>query len=420
MKIKTTSKILLLLFVLCQLTSCSKPEVKVNESLINTAHLDYLYDEVAVLGENVGVVHIYCEYPDYKFVDDSDEGMACIDDAARAAVFYIEYYKLNGDEESLYKAEMLTKFMLKMQAGSGWFYNFIFADGTINTDHINSVAEPGWWSWRAMWALNKSYSLFQNINPELAEKISSALHRSVDLFKNYIPTSSVTKEYLGVEVPDWLPAGSSGDQSALLIITLLDYSEQFKDESVVPFVKKLADGLLLMQKGDEENFPYYAILSWRNLWHGWGSIQSYALINAGLKLNVKDYISAGLKEIDHFYDYQLENNFIQEFKIERVENAYKLIDGKKFSQIAYQIRSMVYGCLAAYQIDKNEQYLQKAIKIADWLYGNNACKVNMYNKETGRCFDGIISETEVNKNSGAESTIEALLTLIELEKQNEK
>jgi len=39
----------------------------------------------------------------------------------------------------------------------------------------------------------------------------------------------------------------------------------------------------------------------------------------------------------------------------------------------------------------------------------------MYDPVTGRCLDGIRDSTTVNRNSGAESTIEALMTLIELE-----
>jgi hypothetical protein len=39
----------------------------------------------------------------------------------------------------------------------------------------------------------------------------------------------------------------------------------------------------------------------------------------------------------------------------------------------------------------------------------------MYDPQTGRCFDGINDKENINKNSGAESTIEALLTLIEVE-----
>ncbi len=40
----------------------------------------------------------------------------------------------------------------------------------------------------------------------------------------------------------------------------------------------------------------------------------------------------------------------------------------------------------------------------------------MYFPKTGICYDGINSKEEINKNSGAESTIEALLSLLEISK----
>jgi hypothetical protein len=52
---------------------------------------------------------------------------------------------------------------------------------------------------------------------------------------------------------------------------------------------------------------------------------------------------------------------------------------------------------------------------ASWLMGNNAAKSQMYDPTTGRCFDGIVDSTNVNYNAGAESTIEALLTLVDIE-----
>jgi len=39
----------------------------------------------------------------------------------------------------------------------------------------------------------------------------------------------------------------------------------------------------------------------------------------------------------------------------------------------------------------------------------------MYNTTTGRVFDGIDSESKFNNNSGAESTIEALLSIQAIE-----
>jgi len=80
---------------------------------------------------------------------------------------------------------------------------------------------------------------------------------------------------------------------------------------------------------------------------------------------------------------------------------------------------MVYACLKAYDITKDSAYVIKAGKIAQWFLGKNSAGKQMYFTESGLCFDGIESENEVNKNSGAESTIEALLALSEIEKNSD-
>ncbi len=101
---------------------------KTNNTLVpklNTAHLDRLYEKVEVNGDTVGIIHIYCEYPDYNWLGDSDEGIACVDDASRAAVFYLRHYAQTRNSASLNKANYLLKFLLKMQSENGYFYNFI-------------------------------------------------------------------------------------------------------------------------------------------------------------------------------------------------------------------------------------------------------------------------------------------------------
>ena len=72
-------------------------------SLVNTDHLDHLYQEIKVDNTSMGIIHIYAEAPDYKWADASGEGIACIDDAARAAVFYINYFKQTQDKKCLIK-----------------------------------------------------------------------------------------------------------------------------------------------------------------------------------------------------------------------------------------------------------------------------------------------------------------------------
>jgi len=90
-------------------------------------------------------------------------------------------------------------------------------------------------------------------------------------------------------------------------------------------------------------------------------------------------------------------------------------DAETFSQIAYGVRPMVWATLKAYLISGDAQYLVQAKELASWFSGNNPAKIPMYDPATGRGYDGISSAESINKNAGAESTIEALLALQALE-----
>ena len=87
---------------------------------------------------------------------------------------------------------------------------------------------------------------------------------------------------------------------------------------------------------------------------------------------------------------------------------------KRFPQIAYDIRSVVNGLICLYDITRKKEYGEWAGLAAAWFLGRNPAKRVMYHSETGRCYDGINSSDEINLNSGAESTIEALMTLLEV------
>ena len=56
---------------------------------------------------------------------------------------------------------------------------------------------------------------------------------------------------------------------------------------------------------------------------------------------------------------------------------------------------------------------------ATWFTGNNELEVPIYDAQTGCCYDGIIGRNQLNYNSGAESTIEALQTVLELNRYPE-
>lgn len=395
-------------------------------SLINTSHLDFLYENILMEKDTVGIVHIYSDYPDYKWIGDDDEGIACVDDAARAALFYMRYYNLNSKKElyrnrSFSKAKNLVKFLIKMQSENGFFYNFIWPDHSINKTYKTSIAEPNWWTWRAIVTLSEAYTFFKKTDRIFSDKIKKSLDHAVEVTLKWLRINYDNKkvvQYGGLEFPAWLPYETAADQSAIILEGLTNYYHLKKDSLVLNQINKIAGGIIKMQKGDSLTVPYFAFLSWQNTWHAWGNVQSAALIKAGIILNNKNYIQSAIKEIKYFYPFLLKEKFYSSFTVEKINAKNQFIDKVKYSQIAYGISSMVSASLKAFKVTKDTSLLNIGVESAEWFFGNNSAGQAIYNPQNGICFDGINSKTELNKNSGAESTIETLLALISIEKNS--
>ena len=407
--------ILLIFNISCAMQQ-SNPNVK---DTINFDHFDHLYKEIDFMGKKVGIVHIYSQYPDYSYAIEPKEGFTCVDDVARAIVLFSRYLKVNKkDKEAFNKLKKLTEFVLLMQHENGYFNNFIWDDLSINTNYKTSLAELNWWSFRALWALESAYPLLERADKDLADRIAISSDRLLANIKRDMPITNLKKELIeNIEVPTWLPQKYASDQSALLILGLLKTYERTSDDDIKSMIDHLAQGIMIMQKGDSKNYPYGAFMSWQNLWHAWGNSQAYALLKAGQKFRNSIYIESAMKEIDNFYPYLLENGFAEALWIKKTDkNNFSEIKRNDFPQIVYGLRPMVWATLEAYQYSKKEKYAQLATGLASWLYGENDAKITMHNKNTGICFDGIISEKEINRNSGAESTIESILILLEMKK----
>ena len=131
-----------------------------------------------------------------------------------------------------------------------------------------------------------------------------------------------------------------------------------------------------------------------------------------------DFKLAALNEINFFYGYLIKQNYLSSFEIKKVNDGFEFSGRNKFSQIAYNFRPMIYACLEAYELTNDSAYAFKAVEISKWFFGKNIAATQMYYPSTGRCFDGINSDIDINKNSGAESTIEALLSIQAIETYN--
>jgi hypothetical protein len=412
MKLKSLNKYLILipiiLFLFGQIAYCQ------SNFFLNKSHLDYLYNEIVVDGKEMAIIHIYSNAPDYKYVGDEDEGYACVDDAARAAIFYLEYSKAFNDSSSLQKYYNLVEFLLYMQAENGYFYNFIWEDNSINKTFKTSVAEVNWWSWRALWALTEGYDYLIKSNDDRSGRVKKSISQIIENIKKNIPKEKNEVLVEGIKLPDWLPFQSASDQAALLTIILSDYYKITNDKEILNYINSLVHGIQMMQIKDSECEYNGAFLSWQNTWHGWGNSQAYALIKVYEVLKDESLKTSALLELNNFYERLIENGYLNYFKAKKSKCKYEVIESNKYSQIAYIIRPMVFALLEAYNITSDSTYAVKAGRVAQWFIGQNPASTVMYNPHNGIFYDGIENENLINKNSGAESTIEGLLSLFRI------
>ena len=123
-------------------------------------HLRHLGMSIVVNGRPVRVVSLYAEAPDYRLVGsparDGFEGIASVDDAARAAVVYLRDYEVSGDTRSRDEALGLLAFVTAMEQGDGEFVNFIDSAGRLNLNAPSSRKSMSYWAARSIWALGEA------------------------------------------------------------------------------------------------------------------------------------------------------------------------------------------------------------------------------------------------------------------------
>jgi len=384
-----------------------------HSSLVNFSHLGHLTEKIELLGDSIDILHVYSNYPDYRWIaaaESGPEGIACVDDAGRAAVLYLRHYELTGSEESRARAISLLKFVVKMETPDGKFYNFILKDHSINTNGKTSFKSFGWWAARATWSMGIGCRVLHTRDSAFAAVLREGIGRALPNVDSMLKTYGKHEMMRKLRLPTWLFYGSGADATSELLLGLIEFYGSSRDQRVKSYIEKLSAGLTSMQEGDMRTFPYALHRSWQTLWHMWGNGQTQALAQAGKSLSNKKMIQSAKREADCFYSRLLIEGFMKEMDV--ADSSKKI----EYEQIAYGVRPMAIGLIRLYEATDDPRYLKMAGLAASWLFGNNVLHQPMYDSSTGRCFDGIRDSATVNRNSGAESTIEALQTLVEVER----
>ncbi|UCG25675.1 MAG: hypothetical protein JSW55_06705 [Chloroflexota bacterium] len=380
------------------------------DGLINLSHLQWLTEIVDWQGKPVALVHIYSEEPEYGWVDAAGEGISAVDDVARAALVYLSYFQRTGDELALDLARYALNFVMALQADNGEYYNFVYdREGTINTMGRTSYRSWGWWAARAQWALATGYGVFRDVDPLYTAELEEAYLQGENALAQTIGPVGAYDSLHGQPIPAWLIGGGS-DVSSLAMLGLATYYQVEPNNQTKQLLTNLANGVARYQLGGPGEYPYAAqpsMTSSTALWHAWGSHQVHALAWAGRLLDRQDWIEAAQRTADTLFVRFLVTDLVNEM----------LPLPQRRGQIAYGTEVVTSGFWSLYQATGDEQYARYAGLTASWLFGNNMAGVQMYDPETGRTFDGIDGPNEfrVNRNSGAESTIEGLYLLMLLD-----
>ena len=397
-----------LLVVSLSLTSGCEPEQNHSEtpqSPANLTHILSLVDSVQVDNRQLIYVHIYADYPTYEPVTAQGEGVACVDDVGRMLEVLEAEILHFGREDLIPIARGMTRFLLYLQRRDGLWYNFIFADGMINKTHQNSAAGFGWWAARGLRGLAAAYSIFKQSEPALADTILAKFRLSESHLNTnlaHYPDMKLTVHGLRA---GWLP-NEAPDQSAEFLLALvkmhhvspLNYSNE---------IRILADGLLTYQYQNPEPVVDGMLFCWNNLWHNWGNLQALAILETYAIDQDSTYLNAVERWADHFLSWAADQGHFWEI----TATTAGAVTTVEFPQIAYGLGSSYKGISRLAAITQKPEHETLAEQFIGWFSGNNRANRMMYDPATGRCYDGIDSPDAINRNSGAESTIEALLVL---------
>jgi hypothetical protein len=407
--------------------------------LTNLDHLDFLGDRVAPPTQarhttyrlssqpEVGVLWTYADHQDdgsYRRVgggpyhsdtDTYDQGAFNADDLARAAVVYLRDWRQTGDASSREHAYELLRGLTYLQTASGPNAGNVVLwqqpDGRLNPSPIiketpdPSDSDASYWLARTVWALGEGYARFQKADPSFASFLKRRLDLAVAALDRQV--LDAYGDHMGVDgrrTPKWLVVDGA-DASAEAVLGLASYARAGGTDRARRVMRQLSNGIAEMAGGDARHWPFGGVLPWalsRSDWHAWSSQMPAALARAGRVLGDRHLRRAAARDSFTFDPWMLTSGGPDNGRLPaRADGA----------QIAYGADSRVQSLMAT----GGSGGRRMAGLVAAWFFGANASHAPTYDPATGVTFDGVESDGRVNQNSGAESTIHGLLTMLALD-----
>ena len=423
-----------------------RPIPAVRPVLTNLAHLDFLTDRVAPPSQpghttyhltqesKIGVLWVYADRQtdgSFRRVGGGDfdaatntysQGAYDTDDLTRAAVVYLRHWRQFGDAHSRRQAYQLLRGVTYLQTASGpnagnpvlWMQ----PDGTLNPSptpvELPNPSDSGqsYWLARTIWALGEGYADFR-AGDRADRKFAAFLHRRMEL-----SIAALNREVLvrygryqivdGVARPAWLIVDGA-DASSEAVLGLSAYVRAGGGPRARTALRQLARGISKLSGGGRNRWPYGALLpsaTTNSSWHAWAAQMTSALVGASVALHDRRLIASARRDAAGFTPDLLASygpvNGLLPAPVDR-------------TVIAYGVDARLQGLLAVARAIHSTGVRALAGIDAGWYFGQNPAAQPTYDPATGVTADGVSSDGVVNPNSGAESTIHGLLSMLALD-----
>ncbi len=291
------------------------------------------------------------------------EGVACVDDAARAVVLLCAVWEATRLSWVRTWCEGLLDFLAWMQDPDGRWVNFVVDwEGTRNRGGASSFAGGAFWQARALQATARAAIVLDDPRAE------AMLDRGMA----------------------WMRAPAAPDVRALHVMTALDLLRagrvpRLRDHLTGWIDQMLTcsrDGMLLNDRG-ETGFP-----------HLWGHVEEAALAGGGALLGRDDVVDVALHSAELVFRDAIESGF----DLPRVQ--------------PYDVASAIEVMDRLHAVTGAAEYAELAGTARQWFDGRNPAGRPVYDADAGRVADGI-DEGRVSANSGAESNVVGAQALLD-------
>jgi len=317
--------------------------------------LQRLTHAVPAAGASACALAVYADEADRLVParESGEEGVACVDDAARAIVLFADLWAVTSDPALRRRASGLLDFVLCLQRPDGRFVNFIHDwTGRPNEGGMTSVPGGAFWQARALSGLAKAWIVLED------PRAAAAFVRALGPVRN---------------------APAAPDVRSVQIRAVLEVLRTGRMPELRHELVAWCDELVATRDGD-------VLLDAPGTLHLWGHSQEAVLADAGTFLGRADLVAAARRSADLVFAPAIASAFA--FPVVQPYDVACAVDA--MDRLAAATGEAGYDRLAA--------------DARAWFDGRNTAGAPVYDRERGRVADGI-DGGRVSRASGAESNI---------------